>query len=199
MNGFEKRTALIKSKIMKTTISMLNTWEPKRLRIADIAREAGVSQVTIYNYFGSKEALISESFKDFIQQAIDEFREEMRRQQSLKELIAYSLFKEKETYSSLPPASIKEIMVDDQEMYVYIQRQYDEQIVPLMVEMVEEGKARGEISDKVSVKAVLLTIQLYIKSSGEMLGSLAGHEDKDAFLEELIHIFFYGLCGREPQ
>jgi hypothetical protein len=32
-----------------------------------------------------------------------------------------------------------------------------------------------------------------------MLGSLAGHEDKDAFLEELIHIFFYGLCGREPQ
>lgn len=93
MNGFEKRTALIKDKIMKTTISMLNTWEPKRLRIADIAREAGVSQVTIYNYFGSKEALISESFKDFIQQAIDEFREEMRRQQSLKELIAYSLLR----------------------------------------------------------------------------------------------------------
>jgi hypothetical protein len=54
----------------------------------------------------------------------------------------------------------------------FIQRQYDEQIVPLMVQMVEEGKARGEISDKVSVKAVL---------------------------EELIHIFFYGLCGREPQ
>lgn len=199
MNGFEKRTALIKGKIMTTTISMLKTWEPKRLRIADIAREAGVSQVTIYNYFGSKEALISESYKDFVRRAIAEFQEEMHRQQSLKELISYFIFKEKETYSSLPPAVIKEIMVDNRDTYLYVQQEYDEHIMPLMVQMVEEGKARGEISDKVSVRAVLLAIRVYMKSSGEMLDSVAGHEDKETFLEELIHVFFYGLCGREPQ
>lgn len=199
MNGFEKRTALIKGKIMTTTISMLKTWEPKRLRIADIAREAGVSQVTIYNYFGSKEALISESFKDFVRRAIAEFQEEMHRQQSLKELISYFIFKEKETYSSLPPAVIKEIMVDNRDTYLYVQQEYDEHIMPLMVQMVKEGKASGEISDKVSVRAVLLAIRVYMKSSGEMLDSVAGHEDKETFLEELIHVFFYGLCGREPQ
>lgn len=199
MNGFEKRKALIRSKIMKTTFSMLGSCEPKRLKIADIARKAGVSQVTIYNYFGSKEALISESFKDFIQQGIREFQEEMRQQKSLKELIAYCIYKEKETYSHLPPAVIKEIMVDNQEMYQYIQQQYEDHIKPLMVQMVEEGQARGEITGKVSVRAVLLAIQIYMKSSGEMLDSQAATEDSEAFVEELIHIFFYGLCGREPQ
>lgn len=199
MNGFEKRAALIKSKIMKTTMELLKTWEIKKLRIADIAKAAGVSQVTIYNYFGSKEALISESFKDFVEEALLEFEEEMRQQKTLKERITYFIFKDKETYSTLDPALVKEIMFDDEAMYQYIQQQYDDRVTPLMVQMVEEGKASGEISQKVSIEAVLLMIQMYIKSSGEMLDSVAKHEDKGNFLDELFHIFFYGLCGREPE
>lgn len=199
MNGFEKRAALIKSKIMKTTMELLKTWEIKKLRIADIAKAAGVSQVTIYNYFGSKEALISGSFKDFVEESLLEFEEEMRQQKTLKERITYFIFKDKETYSTLDPALVKEIMFDDQAMYQYIQQQYDDRVTPLMVQMVEEGKASGEISQKVSVEAVLVMIQMYIKSSGEMLDSVAKHKDKNHFLDELFHIFFYGLCGREPE
>ena len=197
MNGFEKRRAKIKEHIMKTTMDMLQTWEPKRLRIADIAKAAGVSQVTIYNYFGSKEELIKESFKDFVERSIREFEEEMLQKQSLKELISYTVFKEKQTYHNLSPALIKEVMIDNPEMYVYIQEQYDSSIVPLMVRMVEEGKARGEISGKVSVEAVLLLIQIYMKSSGEMLDAVGKHEDRETILEELLHLFFYGLCGQE--
>ncbi|MBW4082466.1 TetR/AcrR family transcriptional regulator [Paenibacillus sp. S150] len=197
MNGFEKRAALIRSKIMKTTMELLKTWEARRLRIADIAKAAGVSQVTIYNYFGSKEALLSESFKDFVDEAILEFEEEMRLRKTLKERVTYFIFKDKEAYSSLDPALVKELMVEDQVMYQYIQQQYDDRMVPLMAQMVAEGKASGEISQKVSVEAVLLMIQMYIKSSGEMLDSVAKHEDKEKFLDELFHIFFYGLCGRE--
>ncbi|KWX76406.1 TetR family transcriptional regulator [Paenibacillus riograndensis] len=199
MNGFEKRAALIKSKIMKTTMELLKTWEIKKLRIADIAKAAGVSQVTIYNYFGSKEALISESFKDFVEESLLEFEEEMQQQKTLKERITYFIFKDKETYSTLDPALVKEIMFDDEAMYQYIQQQYDDRVMPLMVQMVEEGKASGEISQKVSMEAVLVMIQMYIKSSGEMLDSVAKHEDKNQFLDELFHIFFYGLCGREPE
>ncbi|MNI51219.1 hypothetical protein D3C73_1059300 [compost metagenome] len=63
--------------------------------------------------------------------------------------------------------------------------------------MVEDGKARGEISAKVSVQAVLLLIQVYMKSSGEMLDAMREHENREELLEELLHLFFYGLCGRE--
>ncbi|MNH35415.1 hypothetical protein D3C79_960930 [compost metagenome] len=90
-------------------------------------------------------------------------------------------------------------MFDDEAMYQFIQQQYDDRVMPLMVQMVEEGKASGEISQKVSMEAVLVMIQMYIKSSGEMLDSVAKHKDKNHFLDELFHIFFYGLCGREPE
>ncbi|MNO42328.1 transcriptional regulator BetI [compost metagenome] len=199
MNGFEKRAAQIKLKIMNTTMEMLKLWEPKRLRIVDIAKEAGVSQVTIYNYFGSKEALLSESFKDFIEKVIREFEDYILGGHSLKEIIEYIMTMERETYSSLPPATVKELMIEDKEMFHYIEERYTNDVLPLMVKMVEDGKARGEISSKVSTKGILSFMGMYMRSSGEMLDEASKQEDIDAFLEEAIHLFFYGICGREQE
>ncbi|AWV32525.1 TetR/AcrR family transcriptional regulator [Paenibacillus sp. FSL H7-0716] len=197
MNGFEKRAAQIKLKIMKTTMEMLKNWEPKRLRIADIAKEAGVSQVTIYNYFGSKEALLSESFKDFVQKEIQEFEDYIYQEHSLKEIIGYILTMERETYSGLSPATVKELMVEDQEMFHYIEERYANDILPVLVKMVEDGKARGEISNKVSTKGILSLMGMYMRNAGELLDEASRQEDMDAFIEEAIHIFFYGICGKE--
>ncbi|MNC34451.1 transcriptional regulator BetI [compost metagenome] len=197
MNGFEKRAAQIKLKIMKTTMEMLKNWEPKRLRIADIAKEAGVSQVTIYNYFGSKEALLSESFKDFVQKEIQEFEDYIYQEHSLKEIIGYILTMERQTYSGLSPATVKELMVEDQEMFRYIEERYANDILPVLVKMVEDGKARGEISNKVSTKGILSLMGMYMRNAGELLDEASKQEDMDAFIEEAIHIFFYGICGKE--
>ncbi|WP_339247366.1 TetR/AcrR family transcriptional regulator [Paenibacillus sp. FSL R10-2796] len=197
MNGFEKRAAQIKLKIMKTTMEMLKNWEPKRLRIADIAKEAGVSQVTIYNYFGSKEALLSESFKDFVQKEIQEFEDYIYQEHSLKEIIGYILTMERETYSGLSPATVKELMVEDQEMFHYIEERYANDILPVLVKMVEDGKARGEISNKVSTKGILSLMGMYMRNAGELLDEASKQVDMDAFIEEAIHIFFYGICGKE--
>jgi len=197
MNGFEKRAAQIKLKIMKTTMEMLKNCEPKRLRIADIAKEAGVSQVTIYNYFGSKEALLSESFKDFVQKEIQEFEDYIYQEHSLKEIIGYILTMERETYSGLSPATVKELMVEDQEMFHYIEERYANDILPVLVKMVEDGKARGEISNKVSTKGILSLMGMYMRNAGELLDEASKQEDMDAFIEEAIHIFFYGICGKE--
>lgn len=199
MNGFEKRAALIKRKIMTATIDMLKTWEPKRLRIADIAKTAGVSQVTIYNYFGSKEALLSESFKDYIQQSVSEFEAYVNGENSLKEIIGYTLIMERKTYKDLPPAIVKELMIDDQEMFHYIEELYEREIMPLLVKIVEDGKARGEISSKVSTKGILTLMGMYMRNSGALLEEASKHNNMDAFLEEAIHLFFYGICGREPE
>ncbi|WP_339316597.1 TetR/AcrR family transcriptional regulator [Paenibacillus sp. FSL R10-2734] len=199
MNGFEKRAAQIKLKIMKTTMEMLKSWEPKRLRIADIAKEAGVSQVTIYNYFGSKEALLSESFKDFVQKEIQEFEDCIHEEHSLKEIIGYILSMERETYRGLSPATVNELMIEDQEMFHYIEERYANDILPLLVKMVEDGKARGEISNKVSTKGILTLMGMYMRNAGELLDEASKQEDMDAYIEEAIHIFFYGICGREQE
>ncbi|MNP86445.1 hypothetical protein D3C76_1866870 [compost metagenome] len=63
--------------------------------------------------------------------------------------------------------------------------------------MVEDGKARGEISNKVSTKGILSLMGMYMRNAGELLDEASKQEDMDAFIEEAIHIFFYGICGKE--
>lgn len=196
LNGFEKRALLIKEKIMKTTLEMLKTWEPSRIRIVDISKEAKVSQVTIYNYFGSKEALLHEVVKGYVNKSIKEFEEYMNGEYSLKEKIEFMLFQEKESYKTLTPGIVKELMIDDHEMYKYIEERYNEKIIPLFIHLINEGKEKGEISDKVSISAVLIFINMFMKQSRELLEIAQQQENMDQFIEEMVQVFFYGICGR---
>lgn len=196
MNGFEKRALLIKEKIMKTTLEMLKTWEPSRIRIVDISKEAKVSQVTIYNYFGSKEALLHEVVKGYVNKSIKEFEEYMNGEYSLKEKIEFMLFQEKESYKTLTPGIVKELMIDDREIYKYIEEQYNEKIIPQFIHLINEGKEKGEISDKVSISAVLIFINMFMKQSKELLEIAQQQENMDQFIEEMVQVFFYGICGR---
>lgn len=196
MNGFEKRAGRIKEKIMKTTLDMLRTSDLKRMRIADISKEAKVSQVTIYNYFGSKEALLREVFISYVDKAIRDFEEYMNEGHSLKEKIEYILFREKQSYKELPPGVIKELLVEDQELTRYIEEQYREKAVPVTVRIIQEGKESGEISEDVSIDIVMAFIQLYINQYELILGMAVQSGDMDKFLEGMVRMFFYGICGK---
>ncbi|MCY7817413.1 TetR/AcrR family transcriptional regulator [Bacillus haynesii] len=194
MNGFEKRALLIKEKIKKTALDMLKTWEPKRIRITDIAKEANVSQVTIYNYFGSKEALLKEVFKDYIDQSISDFEEYMKKDISVKEKIELMILQKREANNQkFALTVIKEVMIEDSEIMDYVKRQYDEKIIPLMLQMIEEGHRTGEISPKITAESFLIFMNMIIEHS-KTLGE--AFEQNRQFTEEMMHIFFYGLCGR---
>lgn len=68
MNGYEKRTAEKKQHVIEATFSLMNS--PKgvaHLTIEDITKASGVSKATIFKYFGNKENLVGEVFKDFLQ------------------------------------------------------------------------------------------------------------------------------------
>lgn len=196
MNGFEKRATRIKEKIMRATLDMMRTTDPKRIRIADIAKAAKVSQVTIYNYFGSKEDLMREALKGHIDKAVRDFEAYMDENHSLKEKIEHIINLDKEAYRELPPGSIKEIIEDDPELARYIEGLYQDIAVPMMIRIVEEGKASGEIAPDVAVENVLAFIQIYMNQYQFILDMAQRTPDMDKFLEGMVQMFFYGVCGK---
>ncbi|WP_276351805.1 TetR/AcrR family transcriptional regulator [Cohnella caldifontis] len=197
MNGFEKRSRQIKEKIVKTTIDLLGTTDPNRIRIADIANAAKVSQVTIYNHFESKENLLREAIKQFLEVMIADFETYLNESHSLKEKIEYILFREKQYFKLIPPRVLQELMLSDPEMAGYVERIYLEKSLPMTVRILEEGKQNGEISERVSIENVLALMQLYMNQYETMLRMAGESGDVERFVEEMVHLFFYGICGKE--
>ena len=67
MNGFEKRTQEKKEKILVAAFTLMNrSLGVKNLKIDRLAAEANVGKTTIFKYFGSKETVIHEVFKQYI-------------------------------------------------------------------------------------------------------------------------------------
>ncbi|MDL2211349.1 TetR/AcrR family transcriptional regulator [Erysipelotrichaceae bacterium OttesenSCG-928-M19] len=67
MNGFEKRTLEKKEQILKVTFSLMNQDDGiTNLTMTEVAQLANVAKATIFKYFGSKENLIHEVYRSFI-------------------------------------------------------------------------------------------------------------------------------------
>ncbi|WP_158630179.1 TetR/AcrR family transcriptional regulator [Cohnella sp. AR92] len=197
MNGFEKRAEAIKEKIRRTVMELLRESEPKKVRIADIAAKAGISQVTIYNYFGSKEALLREVFLDSVVRATDDFEAVVAELPTMKEAVQLILVADREVYLTFPPEFVRQMVLDDKECAAFIESLYRNRVIPLVVRFIEEGKARGEITEKVSTESIMAYIQFMKERMAPMLDLLEKSGDTDRFLGDMIHLFFYGISGKE--
>ncbi|MNP78804.1 hypothetical protein D3C76_1765040 [compost metagenome] len=73
---------------------------------------------------------------------------------------------------------------------------YQEFTTPLVTRIIEEGKASGEIAPDMPLENVMAFIQLYMNQYQAILAMAAQSPDRDKFLEGMVHMFFYGVCGR---
>ncbi|MEI0736168.1 TetR/AcrR family transcriptional regulator [Paenibacillus sp. JTLBN-2024] len=97
----------------------------------------------IYNYFGSKEALIREVFRDYAQGAIDEFEPAAPRELHVEGKDRIHHFAKETKFPHLfHPSVLAELMQEDPEIREIVRRKYEEQGLPLMAELV--GKAKGK-------------------------------------------------------
>lgn len=67
MNGFEKRRAQKKDQIIKTTMALLNEKPLCKISTREIALKAEVSKVSIFNFFETKEMLITAVFEHYLE------------------------------------------------------------------------------------------------------------------------------------
>jgi AcrR family transcriptional regulator len=193
MNGFEKRALKIKEKIIATTLEMLKTWDADKMRISDIAKTAKVSQVTIYNYFGSKEALLREVYKKYINNSFLEFLEFMKGEHTFKEKIEWIILQERESVNNLTPNMMKQL--EDQDIAQFVEKEYNEKIIPVFLQFIEDAKKNGEISNNISTQGIMMYINISMKYYNDFLGTIRDSGNLE-LINEMLHIFLYGLCGK---
>lgn len=193
MDGFERRREQKKKNILDAALALFMKQDVHKVSVAEIAEKAKVSQVTIYNYFESKDNLVKQVIKYYVDQVWEEQKELLDNDLSFKEKVKKIIFEKSDIASEIGESFFKEFMSDYSTGKSYVEEIYIKEALPRMIQLFEDGKKQGAIDPSISNEAILVYLQMfkeYIQKEdvGKQLLPLT---------EDLTKLFFYGIAGKK--
>jgi len=101
MDGFQRRREQKKQNILEAALALFMDYGIQKVSIAEIAKKANVSQVTIYNYFENKHKLIHDVFIYYVDNAFSNFEIVIKSDRPFPEKIKQIIFNNNGKYQDL--------------------------------------------------------------------------------------------------
>lgn len=196
MNGFELRKTQRKESIRRAAIDLFKVYGFKKVSMNDIAQKAGVSQVTIYNHFGSKNELVREVVKSQYLGMLEGVREVMKQERPFPEKLETMVFDKTETARQYHGELLQTALQNDPELQRWFESLWQQDINQLTIDLVQDGKKNGYISPERSQEALILYLEILrrgILASSDLLTNL---DPNSGLLRELNLLFIYGMMGK---
>lgn len=192
MNGFERRKELKKRDILEAALALFMRHGIDKVAVAEIAKEANVSQVTIYNYFESKDNLIREVIIYYVDQIWEEYVKLFHSDIPFPEKLKKIIFDKRIVANQINEDFFNYFMREYSSEDNYIMQFYTETALPSFMKLFEEGKEQGYVDRNISDEAILFYIQMFADY-------MRRDNMAEAILpitEDLTKIFFYGVAGK---
>jgi hypothetical protein len=67
-----------------------------------------------------------------------------------------------------------------------------------VIQLIEDGKKNGEITGALSTSTIMMYMQMLTSQADTVLEYAGKHGDMDTLIEEMVHLFFYGIGSTPP-
>ncbi|HJV44640.1 MAG TPA: TetR/AcrR family transcriptional regulator [Bacillota bacterium] len=189
MNGFERRKKAKMESILQAAFELFCSRGIKAVSIAEIARKAQVSQVSIYNFFGNKENLVRESVFSYMNLKIKEYELLFDSNRSFMEKFQKLVFEKMEANEHYSEEIVQFILWEDPLVQQLVREYYQTHSIPLMLKLIEQGKIEGYVDRAITNESILIYMEMFWDVLTKK--SLSTQARKD-----LGKLFFYGLLGQ---
>jgi AcrR family transcriptional regulator len=193
-SGFERRTLRKRAAILDAAEALFFAHGIGAVAVTDIARQAHVSPVTIYSYFGTKQTLAREVMKRYMDRAMDEAEHVLTLDAPFHEKMTQLFTAQAHHSEQVSERFAHSLAWDDPEMQALYQTYARERSIPFFRALVEQGKAAGAIRNELSFEAIVTYIQMF----QQMLSRPDFLKTDSAYKADLATLFFFGLLGKEP-
>lgn len=177
-------------------MELFETSGTKRVTISEIAHKAGVSQVTIYNHFQSKELLIRDMMKNLILQSVEKFEEIVRNSESFTEKIQKILFMETEVNRKGHWELIKTAAENDPEVRRFVDSTFGVQMKQQLLALVHEGQRQECINPELSSESILMHIDIFQSYFFDHDDFLTDPRNNSRLVDNRFSLFWHGLDGK---
>ena len=193
MNQYQKTTEKKKQAIVQAALRLFKDKGFKETSIKSIAEAAEVSPVSIYNYFGSKDNLVTlcvnDLFEEITQQAEDILNSNLAFKTKLDH--AFALCQEK--MSQQISDYFQDKMVEDSVFSTLLTKAITAKKRDIYRAYIELGKEEGLIAKDLSTELVL-----NVMDALNGMGNQLDHSDNlETEVEQIHQIFLYGIFGKK--
>jgi AcrR family transcriptional regulator len=201
MDGFARRKEQSKEDIRKAAWKLFSQFGVDKVSVADIAHKAGVSQATIYNNFGSKQALAREFVTTAVDQLMNRVQETLTPQMQYSEkMAAFIQFISEMMVKGRPTAAENAIFASSMDLQndpeiKKIRVEAQKKMTNLMLGLIREGKQQGQVNPELSDDALSIYFAVFMDvfSNPELQHQYYQHPE---LVRELGSLMIYGLSGQ---
>ena len=168
MNGYEMRTQEKKNRVLEATFNLINTDAGiENFIMDDIAKNANVGKTSIFKYFGSKENLIHEVFKYFLNKMGAVAREIMAENKPFEETIIAMTQNKIHYLDKINKRFYLDLMnfvtEKNDEGLSLIMNQYAQESFSIMLDLFHRGRKEGKVDLKYSDEFLLVYFQALVE------------------------------------
>jgi AcrR family transcriptional regulator len=194
MDGFERRRQEKKETIMCTALELFKQYGFNKVSISDIASKASVSQVSIYNFFQSKENLKNEVLKNlwenYYQSIISIINNNDETIQDKIEKFFYTVIDYTRNYTTnFMTASIRN-QIAKEEITAEMQMESIEKVI---ITLLKQGQKEGVIKSTITLNAMVNYIEMfrfYIINNPE---AAINYDRNPELLKEIVSLYLNAL------
>ncbi|NLL86363.1 MAG: TetR/AcrR family transcriptional regulator [Syntrophomonadaceae bacterium] len=194
MDGFAKRRERKKESIRLAAQQLFMDRGFRAVSIAEIAALAGVSQVSIYNYFGSKEKLAIYVIDQYMAEQLQVFTDIIESPQPFLVKLEKAFFQSAKAYETIHMEFIDTFISSDPKIAKLLVA-YEEKLFPYMMKFIEQGWEEGYFNKDLSQETLLFYFNLFSSQAMQQLEKMPKGEKKRRVYNELLSVFFYGVRG----
>ncbi|WP_051428339.1 TetR/AcrR family transcriptional regulator [Bacillus sp. J33] len=194
MDGYQRRTEKKKEQIQNAAMELFKDLGIEKVSLAEIARKAKVSPVTIYNHFGTKDELVKNVIHTFLLREWDSRLETVQRDDlSFPEKVE-KLILDTANVSGINSDFLNKLLEGNPELEELIQDFYKERM-KYIISFFEEGKQKGYIDSDISTESIIVYLNLIQNAAKDF--HFYNERSKNSKLgEDLSKLFFYGFLKK---
>jgi AcrR family transcriptional regulator len=172
------------------------THNVQKVSLSDIATEAGVSQTTVYNNFGTREGLVEEVIKFLMRETLEKqwaiVRSNLPLPVKLQSIISNKTDTMRDIYSDVLAK-----LANDPSTRQYLEDMYQSEMKPIMHEIIEDGKRQGYIRSDMPEEAVMIYLDMLKDGGLANTAKLKRVMDNSELMMGLTRLVYYGLFQKE--
>lgn len=192
MNQYELTTERKKNAVIQAALSLFCEKGFTGVTVKEIASHAGVSQVSIYNYFGNKEGLaascVDEVISDTLRRALELLEEDMDFISKLELVLNLC----SDTMGEVIYSLFTEAALKDSALFSLLMKSINERKADVYRKYIERGKQEGVIDESIPTGIILDYIDA-LNSMGNGMEERGGVTGGNEYIQRL---FLYGLIGK---